>query len=174
MEELFDIYDINRNFLGRSEERYTYKFKPGEYHIVTDVFIFNSKNELLLTQRVPTKKGGLLWEGTGGSVLAGETSEVAILREIKEELGLDFNKEELILFKTLRRDEEKSPRFKDLWLLKKDLDINDLTLQEEEVMAAKWVPLEEFINMHNNNLLVETLDFNEEDFKKAILLLKEL
>ena len=85
MDELFDIYDINRNFLGRSEKRHSYVFKSGEYHIVTDVFIFNSKKQLLLTRRVPTKVGGLLWEGTGGSVLAGEKSEDAILREIEEE-----------------------------------------------------------------------------------------
>ena len=146
MKELFDIYDKDRKYLGRSEDRYSYVFKPGEYHIVTDVFIFNNNCELLLTRRAPNKKGGLLWEGVGGSVLAGEESLDAIIREIHEEIGLDIKRQELVLFKTLRRDEEKSPRFKDLWVLKKDILIDDLVLQEEEVIGAKWVSLDELGN----------------------------
>ena len=173
MEELFDIYDSNRNYLGRSEERNTYVFKKGEYHIVTDVFIFNSTNQLLLTRRAPSKKGGLLWEGTGGSLLPGENSQEAILREIEEEIGLKVKKEELILYKTMRRDEEKSPRFKDLWLLKRDFEIDDLVLQEEEVVDAKWTDLDEFIKMLNNKEIVGTLDFNENDFKEAIAILSK-
>lgn len=171
MAEFFDIYDINRKFLGRTGQRDSYVFKAGEYHIVTDVFIFNSKKQLLLTQRVPEKKAGLLWEGTGGSVLAGENSNQAIKREIKEELGLDIASEELILFKQLRRDEQRSPRFKDLWILRKDIEISQLTLQEEEVCDSKWVTIEEFDLMQKKGEIVPTLDFNKEDFNKALELL---
>lgn len=174
MEELFDIYDINRKPSGKTGGRNSYVFQPGEYHIVTDVFIFNSNDQLLLTQRVATKKEGLLWEGTGGSVLAGENSDEAILREIKEELGLDIKKEELVLFKTLRRDEKENPRFKDLWLLRKDIDIKDLTLQEEEVADAKWASIDEFTKMLKNKEIVETLDFDESDFNTAIHKLKDI
>ena len=173
MDELFDIYDANRNYLGRQEKRYSYVFKEGEYHIVTDVFIFNSKNELLLTRRAANKKGGLLWEATGGSVLAGEESKDAIIREIKEEIGLDVKKDELVLLKEIRRDEKLSPRFKDIWILKKDVEIENLTLQEEEVIEAKWVDVKEFKEMFENKEIVETIDFNEEDYKKAIDLLNK-
>lgn len=171
MEELFDIYDINRKKLGKVGERYTYTFQDGEYHIVTDVFIFNSNNKLLLTRRVPTKKGGLLWEATGGSVLAGEESKDAIIREVKEELGLTIKKEDLILLKELRRDEKISPRFKDLWTIKKDVKIEDLVLQKEEVMDAKWVDIEEFKEMVNKGEIVPTIDFDENDYNRAISLL---
>ena len=174
MEEMFDIYDINRKYLGKSEERDTYVFKKGEYHIVTDVFIFNSKNQLFLTRRAPNKKGGLLWEGTGGSLLVGENSEEAILREIKEEIGLEVERKELFLLKTVRRDEEKSPRFKDIWILKRDFEIDELFLQKEEVVDAKWVNLDEFIQMIKNKETVDTLDFREYDFKKAITILSIL
>ena len=172
MEELFDIYDINKNNTGRSEKRYSYILKKGEYRIVTDAFIFNSEGKLLLTRRAANKKGGLLWEGTGGAVLSGENSEEGILREIEEEIGLKVKKEELILFKEIRRDEKISPRFKDIWILKKDVDIKDLILQEEEVIDAKWVDIKEFNEMYKNNEIVDTLDFDENDFKKAVLLLK--
>ena len=173
MEELFDIYDINRNKLGKVGDRYSYVFKEGEYHIVTDIFIFNSNNELLLTRRAPNKKGGLLWEATGGSVLAGEESIDAIIREVKEELGLSIKKEELILLKELRRDEKISPRFKDLWTIRKDIEIKDLVLQKEEVMDAKWVDIEEFKEMVNKGEVVETIDFDENDYKRAVDLLNK-
>ncbi len=173
MEELFDIYDINKKKTGRVGDRYSYTFKDGEYHIVTDVFIFNSKNELLLTRRAPNKKGGLLWEAIGGSVLAGEDSKNAIIREVKEELGLIIKKEELVLLKELRRDEKISPRFKDLWTIRKDIDISELQLQKEEVMDAKWVSLEEFKKMVSNKEVVETIDFDENDYNRAIALLNK-
>ncbi len=173
MAEYFDIYDESRNFLGRTGERESYVFSKGEYHIVTDVFIFNSNNQLLLTQRVPEKKAGLLWEGTGGSVLAGENSKQAIIREINEELGLDIQENELILYNTLKRDEIKSPRFKDLWILKKDIELKELVLQKEEVNDAKWVSIDEFDKMQQNNEIVPTIDFNKEDFIKAINLMNK-
>lgn len=174
MIEYYDIYDENRNFLGRSEIRGEYKFKKGEYHIVTDSFIFNSKNELLITRRCAEKKNfPLLWEGNGGSLLKGETSEEAIIREIKEEIGLTVDKSELVLYKSFRVDEEYSPRFKDLYIIKKDFDVKDLVLQKEEVMDAKWVSLDEYKKMMDNKEIVPILNFDENDFEKAINILNK-
>ena len=171
MSEYFDIYDINKKSIGKTGERELYVFNKGEYHIVTDVFIFNTNNEILLTQRAPEKKGGLLWEGTGGSVLAGENSNKAIRRELLEELGLYVEAEELVLFKEIRRDEKENPRFKDLWVLRKDIAISELVLQEDEVCNAKWVSFIEFNNMQDKKEIVPTLDFNKDDFIKAVKLL---
>ena len=171
MSEYFDIYDINKKSIGKTGERESYVFNKGEYHIVTDVFIFNTNNEILLTQRAPEKKGGLLWEGTGGSVLAGENSNKAIRRELLEELGLYVEAEELVLFKEIRRDEKENPRFKDLWVLRKDIAISELALQEDEVCNAKWVSFIEFNNMQDKKEIVPTLDFNNDDFIKAVKLL---
>ena len=171
MSEYFDIYDINKKSIGKTGERELYVFNKGEYHIVTDVFIFNTNNEILLTQRAPEKKGGLLWEGTGGSVLAGENSNEAIRRELLEELGLYVEAEELVLFKEIRRDEKENPRFKDLWVLRKDIAISELVLQEDEVCNAKWVSFIEFNNMQDKKEIVPTLDFNKDDFIKAVKLL---
>ena len=171
MSEYFDIYDINKKSIGKTGERELYVFNKGEYHIVTDVFIFNTNNEILLTQRAPEKKGGLLWEGTGGSVLAGENSNEAIRRELLEELGLYVEAEELVLFKEIRRDEKENPRFKDLWVLRKDIAISELVLQEDEVCNAKWVSFIEFNNMQDKKEIVPTLDFNNDDFLKAVKLL---
>jgi mutator protein MutT len=44
--------------------------------------------KVLITQRRPGRHLGLSWEFPGGKVEAGETDEVALMRELKEELGV--------------------------------------------------------------------------------------
>ena len=128
MSELWDIYDINKKKIGRTAERDVYQFKEGEYHIVVTGIIINSKNEILISKRAEHKKFGLMWECSGGSILAGETSLEGIIRELKEELGIEFSKKEAIFLKEIRRD-KLPPDFKDLWWIgynkldKKDKDM---------------------------------------------------
>ena len=90
MSELWDIYDINRKPTGRTVERGK-PMKSGEYHIVVNVWIRNSKGEWLISKRTPNKHFPLLWEPTGGSAVSGESSFDAAIRETREELGVELD-----------------------------------------------------------------------------------
>lgn len=169
MPELWDIYDENRKKTGKLAEREVTKLEFGkEYHIVVQGIIINSKNEILISQRAPHKKLGLQWECNGGSILAGETSLEGILRELKEELGLEFSKKEAIYLKEVRG--RRFPNFKDLWLFRKDIDIKDVKFKDGEAVDVKWVSIDEFMKMYNNGEIVETVDFGIEEYNKAISL----
>lgn len=168
MAELWDIYDDNRNKTGKLVERGAYKLKEGEYHIVVVSLILNSKNEILITKRAPTKKSEpLKWELTGGSIVAGEDSLQGMLREIREEIGLTFMPEEAIFLKTIKR--VKSPQdFKDIWLFKKDLNLEDIKFADGEVIDAKWVAIEEFLKLKENKQTISTIDFGIDEYKLAL------
>ena len=167
MSELWDIYDENRKKTGKTGERGKIKFQKGEYHILVTSLILNSKNEILITKRAEHKKFGLMWECNGGSILAGETSLQGVIRELKEELGLEFTPEEAIFLKEIRRDKV-PPDFKDLWLFRKDVEIKDITFPDKESVDAKWVTIEEFMEMCNKNEIVPTIDFGIEEYKEAL------
>ena len=170
MPEIWDIYDEKREKTGKTAIRGVDKLKENEYHIVVTGVILNSKNEILITQRAPFKTFPLMWECNGGSIIAGETSLQGVIRELKEEVGVDVSKEKVILLKTLKRTET-PPDFKDVWIFRKDIKDEEITLPDGEAINYKWVTIDEFINMYEKNEIVPTVDFFREDFEKAITLI---
>lgn len=167
MGEFWDIYDINRKKTGRKAERDIYQFKDGEYHIVVTGIILNYKKEILISKRAEFKKYGGLWECNSGSILAGENSLEGVLRELREELGIEFSEEEAIFLKEVKRD-KKVPDFKDLWLFQRSINISEITFPDGEATEAKWVTIEEFVQMCKNNEIIPTIDFGEEEYKLAL------
>ena len=167
MSEYWDIYDENRKKTGKIVERGVYEFEPGEYHIVVTGIILNSKNEILITKRAEHKKFGLMWECNGGSVLAGETSLQGVIRELKEEVGVEFKKREAIFLKEVKGG-KKYPDFKDLWLFRRDVKKEEITFPDGEATDYKWVTIDEFMKMYNNKEIVPTVDFGVEEYNLAL------
>lgn len=57
--------------------------------LVAAVALVDKDGRVLLSQRPLDKQLGGLWEFPGGKVEAGERPEAALIRELKEELGID-------------------------------------------------------------------------------------
>ncbi|QBY02109.1 (deoxy)nucleoside triphosphate pyrophosphohydrolase [Rhodophyticola sp. CCM32] len=57
--------------------------------LVSAVALIDPEGRVLLAQRPEGKSMAGLWEFPGGKVEPGETPEVALIRELKEELGID-------------------------------------------------------------------------------------
>lgn len=54
--ELWDVYDINRKYTGKVIDRHSNeRLKKGEYHLVVQAIIINSKGEILLNKRSKLK-----------------------------------------------------------------------------------------------------------------------
>ena len=171
MEEIWDLYDENRNLIGKTIKRAEYKAKiqENEYHIVVHIWIKNDNNEWLISKRTPNKHSPLLWECTGGSALAGEDSLTAALREVKEELGITLDKNKGKLYKTIKRTVYSD--FCDVWLFEHNCSIDDIVLQPEETCDAMWASSEKiqeliddgkFIPLDNLKYVYELLDIRKD------------
>ncbi len=57
--------------------------------LVSAVALIDMDGRVLLAQRPEGKSMAGLWEFPGGKIEAGETPEVALVRELQEELGID-------------------------------------------------------------------------------------
>jgi 8-oxo-dGTP diphosphatase len=57
--------------------------------LVTAVVLIDADGRVLLAQRPEGKAMAGLWEFPGGKVDQGETPEAALIRELREELGID-------------------------------------------------------------------------------------
>lgn len=142
--ELRDLYTEKRILTGDVIEKGK-EVPKGKYYITVVVFIENSKGQFLMQKRVPEKNGK--WATTGGHPKSGESSLEGIVTEIEEELGVSVKQNELTLFKSIKTEDD----FVDLYYMKKDIDINDINVQKEEVEDAKWLSREEINNLINEN-----------------------
>ena len=95
MAEYWDIYDADRIKTNRKHLRGE-PIADGDYHLVVNIWIYNSQGKVLLTQRHPDIPFPLKWACTGGSALAGEDTLTAAIRETREEIGLVLSPDELI------------------------------------------------------------------------------
>ncbi len=140
MKELRDLYDKNSNKTDKTYYKGD-KIPNGYYPMVVMVVIRNSNGEFLMQKRSKSKGGD--WGVTGGHPKSGETPIEGIITEVKEELGLDFSNEEFILY-------DSGCDGKDcykMYFVNKDIDINDITIQEEELSEVRWFSMDELKHM---------------------------
>lgn len=107
---------------------------------------------MLIQQRQPFKAG---WSGfwdvsAGGSAIAGETSQMAAEREVREEIGYVLFLHDQRPVITIHYDEG----FDDIYAVEKDLDINALVLQPEEVQAVRWATCHEILQMIEEGIFI--------------------
>ncbi len=142
--EKFDLYDIHRNRTGKTLERGN-KVPEGYYRLVVHVCIFGSDGRMLIQKRQPFKNGWAgMWDVTaGGSATAGDTSQTAAMRELREEVGIDINLEGIRPAMTIYFD----GGFNDIYTVNMDVDIDKLQLQEAEVEKVAWATEEEILEM---------------------------
>lgn len=142
--ELWDLYTKDRIKTGKTMVRGEAQ-PEGVYRMVVHCCIFNSNGEMLIQQRQPFKDDWKnLWDITvGGSAIAGDTSQMAIRRELNEELGIDISFEDIRPVLTVNF----SGGFDDMYVVEKDVDLSDLTLQYEEVQSVKWADKDEIFQM---------------------------
>ena len=144
--EYWDIYDVNKQPTGRTMKRNDWNMKPGDYHLTVLGVLQNREGKYLITKRVMTKAWAAgWWEVSGGAAQAGEASYDAVLREVREETGLDVSRADGGYLFTYKRENpgEGDNYFVDVYRFVMDIDEKDLHLQEAETDGYMFATLDE-------------------------------
>lgn len=155
--ELWDLYNEHRE-LTRCDHVRGEPIPDGCYHLVVHAWIRNSQGQYLISQRSASRPTfPLQWECVGGSALKGEDSLTAVLREIKEEVGLGLTKDDGRLLLSQFRHNFRDIR--DTWLWEYDGEADLSLATTDEVAQVKWMTVEEIRTLFNSGAMVHTMEY---------------
>ncbi len=143
--EYRDLYDETRNPLGRCILKGE-KIPKGCYQLIVATMLENIDGTFLIQKR--SKEKGGLWGVTSGHPISGESSIDGIVREVKEEVGLDIKNENMTLFRSIQTESA----FIDHYFIKMKIEANDILLQKEEVEDYMFATKEKIIDLINKGL----------------------
>ena len=150
--ELLDIYDSSGNKTGKTIVRgdKTTKLTENEHIAVGVIFIENSNNEFLM-QKTSIEKGGE-FSSTGGHITHNETPLSSIKREVEEELGINVDNEDIKELGFINYDMP----LRYIFYLNKDINLDDVKLQIEEVEYVKYMTIEEIRQIIKENQITKS------------------
>ncbi|GAB2026213.1 NUDIX hydrolase [Lactovum odontotermitis] len=164
MAEHFDIYNARKEKTGETGTR-DIPLSNGQFRFVVHVIIFDSACERVLIQKRQSDKKSWPdhWDFTaGGAAISGEEIYQAAERELFEEIGLELDLSETPSRLTVSFYEG----WDEIYLLKLDVELSDLTLQTEEVAEVCWVAEEELKQLILSGNFVPNI-YNAEIFELA-------
>ena len=157
--EIWDLYNLTGEVIGE-HVRGTEMPETG-YHLVVHIWIRNAEGKYLMTQRSAEKKTyPLAWECVGGSVVKGEDSFTAALREVQEEVGIVLSPENGRKVLTVVRDFAGGRRvndINDIYLFSYDGDILLKEASTDEVAQAEWMTRDEIISLYRTGKMVNVI-----------------
>ena len=160
--EIWDLYDENRELLGKDHVRGEQLPIDG-YHLVAHVWIRNSKGEYLIAQRSANRPTfPLVWECVDGSVIKGEDSLQGALREVKEEVGVDLLPEKgHVILSDIKKIEfgKVINKIVDVWLFEYDGEVDLSNATTDEVAQVAWMNRSQIKELFDANMFVDTLEY---------------
>lgn len=159
--EYWDVYDKKGKWKTKVIRRGD-TLKAGEYHLIVEGWILRDDGKFIIQRRSLEKKSfsGMWYCSAGGSVISGEDSKEGMAREFKEELGIDIAISDLKLKRIIT---ERNTIFH-IFLVRKNISLEDIKLQEEEVMDVKLATVDEIYKMIEDKKFIG-LDYYESFFE---------
>ncbi len=145
-QEILDLYDDNFNKLNKTIIRRVDEIPDGT-NIMQSYILIKNENKYLLEQT--TERNNYKWAIPGGHVLSCETPEIALIRELEEELGItdiQYKKIDTIKFPY-------NSYIFNVFYSNTIIDTNLLKLQPNEVTQVKWYTKEEILKLIENDMI---------------------
>lgn len=153
MAEYWNAYLEN----GQKTDKILQRGKPipqGLYHLVVECLIIHKDKSILFMKRDGKKPSfpNHYEASAGGSALLGESSEIAILREVREETGIQLQVEQLIHRLHFVKHEQQC--IFDTYWAEVDCEKGTVTLQEGETTDFIWVAHADLPSFLEQELLI--------------------
>ena len=149
--EMIDVLNEDGSLTGRQASKKEVHEK-GLWHRAAHIWFLNSKNEILLQKRAEHIEShpGEYDISAAGHLTAGDSKIEGAIREAEEELGIKLNEKDLIKIGEIRNESTQyngtyiNKEYSDVYVVRKDIPIEDFIIQEDEVDHIKYIPVEEF------------------------------
>jgi len=138
-DELLFVVDEDNNPLEPKPRR---EVHDNDYwHRTSDIWIINRKGQVLCQKRSYLKDFNPgMWESFfGGHLGPDEVYDVGAAKELREELGIHANKEDLTLFTIFKHDLYRE--FRGVFVFLWDGKLDTIVREEEEVDEVAWIDL---------------------------------
>ena len=163
MEESVEVLSEEGQLIGKQVSKIV-AHRKGLCHGISAVAFIDEKGRILLQRRSELKgtEPGK-WDLSGaGHIDAHETPEEAAIRELYEELRIQVSKEDLVCVGTyvhkMQLDKKHNIcHFTYLFLVRKNIRITDVILQESEVSEVRFFNKKDFVDMLNKNKMVDAM-----------------
>jgi len=163
--EKLEVFNEQGNPTGEIVDRATIH-ENGLWHRVSHVWIYTDEGEVLIQKRSEKKDAHPgLWDiSAAGHIDIDESPETAAVREVKEELGIDIERDKLEFFdiKNINLIDKKNSIIDNeityIFLYKHSGTISEFSIDPEEVSEIKFVGInqlrKEFENSDKKNQFV--------------------
>jgi len=148
MDEEVDVIDENDNLLGFTKMK-SQVHKDGDWHRAAHLWVIIG-NKILMQKRAPTKYTfpNCFDVACAGHVIAGESYEKTIERELEEELGIKANKKDFIYtgkrkLISVEKGKVKSREIVAVYIYRFRGKLSDIKVQEEEISEVKLFGINE-------------------------------
>lgn len=145
----WDLYDNKFNKTNEVIDS-TEQIPDGKYHYSVNVWIINSKKQLLLVRKTLNQNVHYpgFWNSINGSLESGETPIQCCIKSTYDKIGIQLEEKEFKKIDTKLRDPYHY--IYETYIVNKDIDINSIVFINNTAVQAKWIDLTELYNMIEN------------------------
>lgn len=140
--EYLQVFDEEGNELkekiARSDKL---NIEKGKYFKIVLLIIENDKHEFLVEKTSNERNN--VFSFLGGHVTYGNSNIKTVIKEAKEEIGIDITEDEIKYVDTIKHD----IAYCDIFYMNKNIDLKDIKVQEEEVDSVYWMSKEEIFDL---------------------------